>query len=74
MVTTKSFINKKGIFLFKSMYGGCFMSKLVTISLNEEYNRRFGLIAKNEYSDKSKLVRKWIDENFREDYETNAAK
>lgn len=50
------------------------MSKLVTISLDEDYNRRFGLIAKNEYSDKSKLVRKWIDENFREDYENNDAK
>ena len=47
------------------------MSKLVTISLDEDYNRRFSLIAKNEYSDKSKLVRKWIDEKFKEEYESN---
>lgn len=41
---------------------------MVTIYMNEEYKRRFDLIAINEYSDKSKLVRKWIDNNFKEEY------
>ena len=47
------------------------MSKRTTISLDEDYNRRFKLIAKKEYSDQSKLVRKWIDENFKPEYEIN---
>ena len=50
------------------------MSKRTTISLDDEYNRRFKLIAKNEYSDQSKLVRKWIDEKFKEEYENNDEK
>lgn len=50
------------------------MSKKVTLSLDEENNRRFKLIAENEYSDKSKLLRKWINENFKQEYDTNDAK
>lgn len=46
------------------------MSKIIAISLNDEYNKKFALIAKAEYSDKSKLVRKWIDQNYKEDYAT----
>ena len=39
------------------------------ISLTEDYNRRFKLIAKHEYTDRSKLVRRMIDEKFKEEYE-----
>jgi hypothetical protein len=42
--------------------------------MNEEYKRRFDLIAINEYSDKSKLVRKWIDNNFKEEYNNTEKK
>lgn len=41
------------------------MSKIITISLDDEYIRKIDLIANNEYSDRSKLVRKWIDENIK---------
>lgn len=50
------------------------MSKIVTISLDEDYNRKLELIAKAEYSDKSKLVRKWIDQNFKEEYDDESEK
>ncbi len=43
-------------------------SKKYTISLDAEYNEKWELIAKRNYSDKSKMLRKWIDENFREEY------
>lgn len=45
------------------------MSKVISISLDEEYNQKLELIAKYQYTDKSKLVRKWIDENFKEEYQ-----
>lgn len=47
------------------------MSKIITISLDEEYNERFEIIAKHFYSDKSKMLRKWIDENYKEEYKTD---
>lgn len=50
------------------------MSNRITISLNDEYKERLDLIAKNEFTDRSKIIRKWINENFREEYETNDAK
>jgi len=43
-------------------------SKKFTISLESEYNEKWELIAKKNYSDKSKMLRKWIDENFKEEY------
>lgn len=44
------------------------MSKTLTISINEGYVKKLDLIAENEFSDRSKLIRKWIDENFKEEY------
>lgn len=44
------------------------IGKLVNILLSEKHYQKFELIAKNEYSDKSKLLRKWIDQNFKEEY------
>jgi len=44
------------------------MTKNYTISIEEEYNRKWEIIAKREYSDKSKLLRKWIDQSFKEEY------
>ena len=44
------------------------MGKTITVSLGDDYNRKLELIAENEFSDKSKLIRKWIDENFKEEY------
>lgn len=44
------------------------MSLKITLSIDENYNKKFGLIAEKEYSDKSKLLRKWIDQNFKEEY------
>lgn len=43
-------------------------SKKYTISLEPEYNEKWELIAKNKYSDKSKMLRKWIDDNWKEEY------
>ena len=45
------------------------MSKVVGFYLDDEYNKKLEQIAKAEYSDKSKLLRKWIDQNFKEEYE-----
>lgn len=45
------------------------MSKVISISLDESYDSRFGKIAKAEYTDKSKLLRKWIDQNYKEEYD-----
>lgn len=47
------------------------MSKIISISLDEEYIKKFELIAKKTYSDRSKLVRKWIDQNFMEGWDKN---
>jgi len=43
--------------------------KKVTISLENSYIRKIEIIARNEYSDRSKLIRKWIDENFKKEYQ-----
>lgn len=40
----------------------------ISITLNETYKKKFDLIVEHEYSDRSKLLRKWIDENFKEEY------
>ena len=45
------------------------MSKVVHVALDEEDYQKYELIAKAEYSDKSKLLRKWINENFKEEYD-----
>lgn len=44
------------------------MSKTLTISINEEYLKKYNIIAAKEFSDRSKLLRKWIDENFKPEY------
>lgn len=44
------------------------MSKTLTISINEEYLKKFNIIVEKEFSDRSKLIRKWIDENFKPEY------
>ena len=43
--------------------------KKVTISLENKYIRKIEIIAKMEYTDRSKLIRKWIDANFKEEYQ-----
>ena len=45
------------------------MSKTLTVSINDEYLKKFDTIVKNEFSDRSKLLRKWIDENYKPEYE-----
>ena len=57
------------IIIYKIMEVNKKMSKVISISLDEEYNKRFEKIAKAEYSDKSKLLRKWIDQNYKEEYD-----
>jgi len=43
------------------------MSKVVGFYLNEEYIKKLAVIIKKEYTDQSKLLRKWIDEHYKED-------
>ncbi len=43
-------------------------SNQITITINEPYLKKFDLIADAEYTDRSKLVRKWIDQNFKDEY------
>ena len=50
------------------------MSKNITISMKEGYVKKLDLIAKNEWSDRSKLIRKWIEENFKEEYKQHKIK
>lgn len=45
--------------------------KRISISLDNEYIRKYDKIAKKQYSDRSKLLRKWIDQNFKEEYDKN---
>ena len=40
---------------------------LISISINEKYLKKYDLLVKKEYSDRSKLLRKWIDENFKKE-------
>lgn len=47
------------------------MSKVIPISLDEDYIKRFDLIAQKEYTDRSKLVRKWIDTYYKEGDKSN---
>lgn len=44
------------------------MSKVVNFSLDDEYVSKMDIIAKKEYTDRSKLLRKWIDQNYKEEY------
>jgi predicted transcriptional regulator len=43
-------------------------SKVVGVLLSDEHREKLEIIAEKEYSDKSKLIRKWIDENFKDEY------
>lgn len=40
------------------------MSKIITISITEESLKLFNEIAEREYTDRSKLVRRWIKEHY----------
>lgn len=42
-------------------------SKVVGFYLNDNYIDKLEMIVKREYTDKSKLLRKWIDEKFEEE-------
>ena len=44
--------------------------RLFNVLLSEDYHDKFDKIAKNEHRKKSDLLRKWIDENFKEEYVT----
>ena len=44
------------------------MSKVLNFVLEEEYIERMDKIAKKQYTDRTKLLRKWIDVNFKEEY------
>ena len=46
-------------------------SKVVNFSLNEAYLEKFNRIAKAEFTDRSKLLRKWIDQNYKKEYDKN---
>jgi len=41
----------------------------ILITLDEEYKRKIDLIAEKEYTDRSKLIRRWIDNHYIENYE-----
>ncbi len=43
--------------------------KTYNVSLEPEINKKWELIAKAEYRKKSELLRKWINENFKEEYD-----
>lgn len=43
-------------------------SSQITITINEVYLKKLDLIVDAEYTDRSKLFRKWIDQNFKEEY------
>ena len=45
------------------------MSKIVNFWLEEEYLTKMNQIAKSEYTDRTKLLRKWIDQNYKEEYD-----
>ena len=47
------------------------MSKIVNFVLKEEYIERMDKIAKKQYTDRTKLLRKWIDEKHKEVFESN---
>lgn len=40
----------------------------ISIDLDEDLFKKYELIAKREYSDKSKLLRKWISQNYKDEY------
>lgn len=44
------------------------MAVIINVSLDEDSLDKFNLIAKNEFSDRSKLLRKWIYQNYKEEY------
>ncbi len=47
------------------------MSKTINLSIDDESLERFDKIVKNEFSDRSKLLRKWIMQNYKEEYDRN---
>ncbi len=46
----------------------------INISINKAYLKKLDLIVEHEWSDRSKLFRKWIDENFKEEYKQHKLK
>lgn len=38
------------------------------ISLDEEHLKKWDLIVEKEYTNRSNILRKWIDQNFKEEY------
>ena len=44
------------------------MRKVINFVIEQEYVERMDKIAKKQYTDRTKLLRKWIDENFKEEY------
>ena len=47
------------------------MSKILNFVLEVEYIERMDKIAKKQYTDRTKLLRKWIDTNYKEEYDKN---
>ena len=45
------------------------MSIQINLTLDNLSLKMFDIIVEKEYSDRSKLMRKWIKENFKEEYE-----
>lgn len=50
------------------------MSKVVNFSLDDNYVSKMNEIAKREYTDRSKLLRKWIDKFYQEESEIEDGK
>ena len=44
------------------------MSKNITLSMDMRYKKRLEILADIEYTSKNKLVRRWIDEHFEENF------
>ena len=44
-------------------------NKRITLSLSEEHYKKLSELAALQHSDKSKLFRKWIDENYNRERE-----
>ena len=40
------------------------MSKIITISIDDEYLEKLDIIVKIHFTDRSKLIRKWIDDEY----------
>ena len=48
------------------------MNKTINISIKEDYLEKFDNITKREYSDRSKMLRKWIDAYFEKNIDNNS--